>query len=632
MSCASLLTTLARPARGRGPVARAWTAYPLVAGIVAILYLAGPLNAGPVFNLLGASSAVAVTRGARRWRPRGRFGWELIALGQILFVAGDVLAYNYAALFGRELPFPSIADPFYLAIYPCIVVGLMTLVKAADPTRDRGTVIDALVITIGIGTLAWVFLMAPYAHDKTLSVATKATSLAYPVMDLLLLAVGTRVVLGGTRRGASARLLACALLALLGTDSIYGWALLHGGYETGGLLDGGWILFYVLMGTAALHPSMRRLSQPLPRRAARLTRRRLAVFAGTSLLAPGVQLVRSLFDLPREPIISVAAGLLFMLVLARLAGMVRLQEIQTETTVRRRYEQRLAALVQHASDVVTLVDAVGRITYASPSAERVLGIATADLVGRPWAELVHPDDAAAAQRLLAGLAPGESAGADHRLRHGAGPWLDAETLATNLLGDDTVGAIVLNTRDVSQRKELERRLAHQATHDALTALPGRMLFEDRLEQALARSRRTGLRVAVLFIDLDDFKAINDTLGHAAGDAVLREVAARLLGAIRGSDGAARLSGDEFALLLDGIDGNDEAIAVAERCLAALAMPVALDERELDVSASIGIALDGGDAATVELMLRRADEAMYRAKGDGKRRYSILGPARPLSRR
>jgi diguanylate cyclase (GGDEF)-like protein/PAS domain S-box-containing protein len=607
----------AKTATWRSVADRPWAWYPAVALAVAALYLAGPLGAGPVFNLLGASSALAVIAGARRWNPRGRFGWELIALGQVLFVAGDVLAYNYEALFGSELPFPSVADPVYLAMYPCLVVGLTVLVRASDPMRDRGALIDALAITIGVGTLAWVFLMAPYAHDSGLTLTAKVTSLAYPVMDLLLLAMGARVVLGGAHRCISGNVLAVALVALLGTDAAYGWLLLHGGYDTGGLLDAGWIAFYVLIGTAALHPSMRRLSEPSQARDTRLTRRRLALFAGTSLVAPGVQLVRSLFDLPREPVISVAAGVLFVLVLARLAGMVRMQEARIESTLRGRFDARLAALVQNASDVVSLLDAGGRITYVSPSGTRLLGRPANAILGHRWDELVHPDDAAEWLRVLSALTADRSAGVDHRLARPDGSWLDVETLATNLLGDDAVDAIVLNTRDVSQRKELERRLAHQATHDTLTGLPARALFEDRIAQALARRRREQRRIAVLFVDLDDFKRLNDTRGHAAGDIALREVAARLARSVRDSDSAARLGGDEFGVLLDGIDGPEEAIAIGNRCLAALMQPLLVDGDELRTTAAIGIALDSEETQTPDQILRRADAAMYDAKRQGK---------------
>jgi diguanylate cyclase (GGDEF)-like protein/PAS domain S-box-containing protein len=605
-----------------------WAVYPAVVVVLGALYLAGPLNTGPVFNLLGASSAAAIAVGTRRHRPRGRLAWDLIALGQVLFVAGDVLAYNYERLFGRELPFPSIADPFYLALYPCLIGGLLGLLRHRHKRPDRASLIDALVVAIGLGTVSWIYLMAPYAHDGSLSLPTKLTSIAYPMMDLLVIGVAVRFAMGTVRRAASAHLLITALLALLVTDSIYGWALLHGGYTTGGLLDGGWIAFYALAGTAALHPSMRVLSEPAPHRDARLTRRRLALFAATSLLAPGLQIVRSVLDQPREPMISVAAGLLFLLVLARLSSIVRIQEALAESKLRTRYEARLAALVRHASDIVSILTPDGRVTYMSPSSERLLGRTPDELRGRPWTTLVHPDDATAVRAFLAQLERGCSGSAEFRIAHADGRWLYVETLATNLLDDDTVDGVVLNTRDVSERKALEHRLAHQAFHDSLTGLPNRALFEDRVKQALARRRRSGARLAVVFLDLDDFKAINDSLGHAIGDAVLREVAVRLQSCIRESDTAARLGGDEFALLLDGIDDESEAIGAAERVIETLAHPLAVAGRALSCSPSVGIAFESSRTVATDELLHDADLAMYAAKDRGKGRYAVFAPTVP----
>ncbi len=300
-------------------VGRQWLWYLAAVAFAAALYLAGPLNTGPVFNLIGASSAVAVIVGARRHRPRGRIAWYAIALGEILFVSGDVLAYNYERLFGGELPFPSIADPLYLAMYPLLVGGLMTLLHLSRPARDRGALIDGLIVTIGVATLSWAYLMAPYAQDGSLTGLELMTSLAYPVADVLLVAVAAALLL---RRhpGPSARMLGCGLLALLVTDGVYGWLVLHGGYDTGGLLDGGWIVFYALIGAAALHPSMRQLSEPGPAEATRLTRGRVVLLGAASLVAPGVSLVRYLLDQPRAPIVNVCAAVVFMLVLVRLAA------------------------------------------------------------------------------------------------------------------------------------------------------------------------------------------------------------------------------------------------------------------------------------------------------------------------
>ncbi len=193
-----------------------------------------------------------------------------------------------------------------------------------------------------------------------------------------------------------------------------------------------------------------------------------------------------------------------------------------------------------------------------------------------------------------------------------------ETLATNLLDDPAVSGIVLNTRDITERRALEERLAHQASHDTLTRLPNRSLLLDRVDRALARHRRHGTGVAVVFLDLDGFKTINDTLGHAGGDAVLREVAKRIEEAVRETDSAARLGGDEFAVLLDGVEGPDEAQQVTDRILEFIGRPFRHDERDLRPAASAGIAFASVERSTAEALLRDADAAMYAAKqrGDG----------------
>jgi diguanylate cyclase (GGDEF)-like protein/PAS domain S-box-containing protein len=595
---------------------RLWIWYAAAVAAISALYLAGPLNAGPVFNLLGASAAVAIAIGAHRHRPRGRIAWYAIALGQLVFVAGDVIAYNYERLFGGPLPFPSIADPLYLAMYPLLVAGLLTLLRMSRPARDRAALVDGLIITVGAAAIVWTYLMAPYAHDGTLSVLETVTSLAYPVADVLLLAVGSALLLR-TRRTPSATLLGGGLLALLITDSVYGWLLLHGGYDTGGLLDAGWIAVYALFGAAALHPSMRTLSEPGRDTRSRLTWWRLGLLAGTSLIGPALQVVRIALDQPREPVINIGSGIVFLLVLIRLASVVRAQEEETKVTVRRRYEGRFAALVRHASDVVCIVGENGRVHYLSPSGARMLGVPE-EAQDWPWTDVVHPGDVTTVREFLAELAPGETGSLLYRVLDRDGACRSMETLATNLLDDEAVSGIVLNTRDITERRALEQRLAHQATHDTLTGLPNRSVFVDRVERALTRHRRHGLGVGLVFIDLDGFKSINDTLGHAAGDAVLREVAQRIDGAIRVTDRAARLGGDEFAVLLDGITGSTEAECVTERILDALGRPMRHDGRDLRPMASAGIAVATPERATAEALLRDADAAMYEAKerGDG----------------
>jgi diguanylate cyclase (GGDEF)-like protein/PAS domain S-box-containing protein len=294
---------------------------------------------------------------------------------------------------------------------------------------------------------------------------------------------------------------------------------------------------------------------------------------------------------------------------------------------RRRSEERFGSLIRNASDVITVVDAAHIVRYQTPSITRVLGLDPEAVVGRPIVELVHPGDVPAALAFLAHAAElRESTDtAEWRMAHRDGTWRRIEVVAGNLTDDENIRGLVLTSRDVTERKALERRLAHQAFHDSLTGLANRDLFRNRVEHAMSRARRAG-GAAVLFVDVDDFKNVNDTLGHAAGDRMLAQVADRLRGCVRPGDTAARLGGDEFGVLLEDVGDAEAAAAAAARVLAALERPLALDDRVLEVRASIGIALTGPDVDGAEELLRNADIAMYAAKGEGKSRVRVFEPA------
>jgi len=214
------------------------------------------------------------------------------------------------------------------------------------------------------------------------------------------------------------------------------------------------------------------------------------------------------------------------------------------------------------------------------------------------------------------------------MRHSEHAWRDVEALATNLLGDEAVNGIVLNIRDVTERKAFEAELEHRAFHDALTGLANRALFRNRLEHALAGQDRKSGTVAVLFVDVDDLKDVNDSLGHSAGDEVLREVGRRLDGCMRGVDTAARVGGDEFAVLIHGSESETHSIDIARRVINALAVTLPLEGKQVHIAASVGIAFNSGDGsarADAEELMRDADAAMYMAKRSGKGGYEVFQP-------
>ncbi|HEX7195657.1 MAG TPA: EAL domain-containing protein, partial [Candidatus Limnocylindria bacterium] len=261
----------------------------------------------------------------------------------------------------------------------------------------------------------------------------------------------------------------------------------------------------------------------------------------------------------------------------------------------------------------------GTVRYQSPAVEQVLGYAPEERIGNSIFELTHPDDIGFVQAAIGEImsVPGATKTVELRSRHADGSWRTLEATGWNLVEDPVVAGIVVNYRDITERKALERQLIHDAFHDPLTGLANRALLADRTQHALAR-RSADEDVVVMIMDIDDFKTINDSLGHGAGDQAIVAAAERLRGCVRPEDTVSRIGGDEFAILLE---GADEAVAstISRRILDTLRSPFALGGIQVPLSGSIGIAFSGPEIRSADDLLRNADVAMYTAKTRGKAR-------------
>jgi diguanylate cyclase len=306
-----------------------------------------------------------------------------------------------------------------------------------------------------------------------------------------------------------------------------------------------------------------------------------------------------------------------------------------DVTEQRRVERELRLyekLYQHANDIISVVDADYTVRYTSPSARTLLGFAEEVTAEAGIFAPVHRDDRERFRDFLRRVADGGSAGVgdekiEGRVRTADGTWLHLQSVAVNLLDDRAVQGIVVTSRDISDRVLLDQQLEYSATHDRLTGLVNRALIDEQLTPAMARSVRSGRRLALCYVDLDDFKAINDELGHLAGDEVLVEVGARLRGALRAGDVAGRIGGDEFVVILDPVRDEAEATAVAERILANIAGVAHLTEGSVQIGASVGVSLNlVGD--TADRLLRRADLALLDAKRSGKNQVRMISGAPP----
>jgi len=295
-----------------------------------------------------------------------------------------------------------------------------------------------------------------------------------------------------------------------------------------------------------------------------------------------------------------------------------------DITERRRAEQAQRAseawfrsLVQHGYDCVAVLGPDRHLTYVSPAVTNVLGYDPTDLAGRETGALAHPDDEVMLHSHFEAVVatPGAHAPIELRARHADGSWRWLELAFTNQLDNPVVNGVVVNFREITERKRIEGELAHQALHDSLTGLPNRVLLVDRIGQALARAARGSARAGVLFLDLDRFKLVNDTRGHAAGDEVLVAAARRLRESARGSDTVARFGGDEFVVLYDDVTDAADLLARARALCTAMAVPFRLRNSDTYISVSIGAAL-GTRGESPDAILRDADAAMYHAKERG----------------
>jgi PAS domain S-box-containing protein len=307
---------------------RAWQLYVALGGLATIVYLLAGASAGKraYFTLVTLSSVVAILTGIRLHRPRRPLPWYLFAAGIAMFALGDAFYYTLPQLLHRSAPgFPSTGDVFYLLVYPFLIAGVMIIIRQRNPGRDALGLIDALIVTLALGLVAWVFLIVPYARDPTLSLGRKVISMAYPLMDVLLLGVAARLALDRGNRRPVFHLLILSMLCLLAADTIYGLIVLHGTYNTGSPLDALWIAFYVGWGAAALHPSMRTLSEPGAVVESRLTGWRVVLLVGATLVAPMIQVADS--SLGYAPAVLVVGDVAIVtLVIIRTAGLIRRYE------------------------------------------------------------------------------------------------------------------------------------------------------------------------------------------------------------------------------------------------------------------------------------------------------------------
>jgi diguanylate cyclase (GGDEF)-like protein len=521
-------------------------------------------------------------------RARGRSHWPFLCAAAAAFAAG-ILA-------------PGVAGPVALLASAALTAFALAAAPGAPPhlSGRARTAVDGLITAASVLLIAWV------AGLGDLWASGRA---AHPALDLAVavaeVAVAAAAIVMVTRSRDAARPLLGAMAGALTLIAVGGGAMVYrdlGGATTAvALLYAGWPAGWALIAIACRRT---RDDAPEEEHEPGLPTRASVLIPSTpfAVAVLGAAYAGARGDFDGFLVWNAAAVIVLIVmrqVLALLENIAFWHDLEAKLKTR---ERRFRALVQNSADVIAVFSEDGDARYVSPSGEAIA-----------QDDVPRLSDAA---RKLAGR-PGATQSVELRLRHRDGGHRDMEARVANLLDDPAVDGYVVNARDITERKALEHQLTHRAFHDPLTELANRALFADRLEQALRRRSRPDSSLAVLCLDLDDFKDVNDSLGHAAGDDLLAAVARRLGDCIRAPDTVARLGGDEFALLLEDVEGDLGAARVAQRVLAAFDEPLGAGGRELVVTASIGIATNSPVGRTGQDLLRNADVAMYAAKSRGK---------------
>jgi diguanylate cyclase (GGDEF)-like protein/PAS domain S-box-containing protein len=580
-------------------------------------------------TVLALWACLCLARTAARRQPGRRLPFALLSTACGLWALGEALWSWYELALGREeVPFPSVADLAYLCAAPVAACGLLALSRGFRQGSHRArAALDGWLVAGSCLAVGWVLLLEPVARDASGGPLAVTVAIAYPVMDLMLATLALLAVRGsvpGRRR--TLVLVAGAILAMAVADGGFTLLELTGRYASGGPVDAGWVVAYLLFALAGREDpqDVTEVSTDVPVGKVAVLVPYLLVLAAVSALV-----CAALFSARPGPVgIALLASLVVALVARQALTVLDNAALASLLALR---ERHFRSLVHGAKDVIVLCGRDLRTTYVSPSSSAILGIDPADLVGRPFWELVHPEDVAAVRdEFLRVVAMGPSdEGALLRCRIATNDgWIDTESTVGDLRGDPSVAGIVITTRDVTERTALEAQLRMLAWQDALTGLANRTLLHERVEHALSQRRTVRQPLGLLFIDLDGFKPVNDTHGHAVGDVLLVQVAQRLLQGVRVGDTVARLGGDEFAVLLE--DRGDcglrkGGLEVAERLLAALATPFVVDGKELTIGASMGLTI-AATGTTADDFVRQADFAMYASKDAGRGRVTVFGPA------
>ena len=588
-----------------------------------VRHYVGLLAAEPACLIAGI---VAVTAARRLKEGAPRTAWWFLSIALALYFVGQGIATS-AGLQGRD-PFPGLADAFYVAFYLAFIAAVMFLIRdAAVKVHWVQLALDATILVFGFGAFFWFLVIRPAASATEMDVIKKVLTQTYMGLDSILLLTFGMLLLASAGNPSGRRV---RLLLLLGFamsfigDILWSVTKISGAYLPGAFQDVLYIASYAPL-AAAGREQMRATTIRVSPSASDSLAQSLPYAAMLSAFLVLVYFTRGDIGGPTT-VMTIIVFALTLLVMVRQALVLREDALTRERRAAGLVERRYASLIANASDAIMIVAVDGTLQFASPASKRTLGLSPEEIAGKNLLDLWTGDDGDRLRAFLVEVAamPRRIVGpVELRVDRGLDRYV-LEIVGSNLTDDPAVRGLALNFRDISERKALEEQLRQLAFHDPLTLLANRSLFRDRVQHSLSLAQRRPHQVAVMFLDLDNFKNINDSLGHDAGDRLLQAVAQRLVKSTRSSDTVARLGGDEFAILIEGMATIAEVQSLAASLIDELDQPFVLSAKVVRISASIGVAFSTVEA-DAEALLSKADIAMYQAKTSGKNRFAMFQP-------
>ncbi len=576
--------------------------------------------------------ALLVIVAAVGWRlvrmpPAARTVWAPVAVGLVAYALGDAALTAWRVFLPSNPPLPHPLHLMNVAGGLILAAGTFGIVRRRG-FADLSSAIDTVIVGASITTFVWVVFVSNVWDWFPAGGLTRVFVTAFPLVHVLVLIVAVRLVVRRRPNTPASLLLAGSGVVLVVAALANGLGLLLDGYEPG-RNNALWLLAFGLGGLSVVHRSAPQTPRPIgPDAISDQILRTVALVLATMLLPITMLLVAAN---SRDVIIAGTTAFILLLMAARIRSLLRRISSRADLRVEEQAmhdQRRFSALVRHMNDVLLVIDEDGGVTYASPSARRLYGD---DPTGWSIADVVEYLHESERRSTLGAIVDQLNHAEDEGPVRVSARLLDrdekaqyVDIVAVDLRGDPDVEGIVLTMQETTERDDLMRQVRELALRDPLTGLGNRALFNDRLTHALARTRRRNENLALLMCDLDDFKDINDTLGHAAGDRLLVEIARRFQEVVRTSDTVARLGGDEFAVLCEGLESDEDAGMTARRLLEVVDEPFEIDGHHLRAGLSVGIAVDDGSRDAQEL-LRDADIALYEAKRQGKRRWALHRP-------